>query len=60
MKRVEVIHMVDDTVRTDVLEAEEVNAKIKADRTGYVRTPGDERLYARIERIRITGEGGAR
>lgn len=62
MTRVEVWHIVDDTVRVDKLETDgEVNAKIHADGRGYVKTPGTERLYRRVEFVSIDDEpGGAR
>lgn len=49
-------HEVDGTVCTDRFEAEAVNASVKADGTGYVRTPGDIRLYRRVDRIRIVDD----
>lgn len=60
MKRVEVWHVVDDTVAVDVLETDGVvNAKVHADGRGYVKVRGREWLYRQVERIHIDDEDGA-
>lgn len=55
--RIEVTHIVDGTVRLDVIEIDagpgRVNAKIQRRGRGYVKVPGHIVLYRKIEYIEI-------
>lgn len=54
MKRVEVWHLLDDTVRIDRVETDgPVNVKILPDGRGYLKAPGVERLYRRVDFVSI-------
>jgi hypothetical protein len=57
-QRVQIDYLMDETICSDRLKGKWVNAKIHKDRRGYVKVPGEMRIYARAERIVI--RGGAR
>lgn len=61
MTRVEVDYLADGVMRTDAVEAEQVSTGIISDAgRGYVCTPGEDRVYRRIERIVVRRQDGAR
>lgn len=54
MKRAEIEYVAEGVVRHDTVDAEQLSAGIVSDGgRGYIRTPGEQRLYRRIERIVI-------
>lgn len=54
-ERIKIEYRMDDTICTDRLKGRRANVKIHKDGRGYVKVPGEMRIYAAVERIVIKG-----